>query len=58
MIPFLFSKMFNIVNDKQTTDGLKMSISLLRWNRFVSVLIVALIVQYTYINFYIFPELF
>ena len=58
MIPFFFSKMFNIVNDKQTTDGLKMSIFSSRWNRLVSVLIVALIVQYTYINFYIFPELF
>ena len=40
MIPFLFSKMFNIVNDKQTTDGLKTSIFSSRWNRFVSVLIV------------------
>ena len=39
--------MFNIVNDKQTTDELKMSIFSSRRNRFVSVLIAALIVQYT-----------
>ena len=48
--------MFNIVNDKQTTDELKMSIFSSRRNRFVNVLIAALIVQYMheiYINFYI-----
>ena len=39
--------MFNIVNDKQTTDELKMSIFSSRRNRFVNVLIAALIVQYT-----------
>ena len=41
-----FEDMFNIVNDKQTTDELNMSIFSSRWNCFVSVLIVALIVQY------------
>ena len=39
--------MFNIVNDKKTTDELKMSIFSSRRNRFVKVLIAALIVQYT-----------
>ena len=39
--------MFNTVNDKQTTDELKMSTFSSRWNGFVSVLVVALMVQYT-----------
>ena len=43
IIPFLFSKTFK-VNNKQTTDELNMSIFSLRWNCFVSVVIVALIV--------------
>ena len=39
--------MFNTVNDKQTTDELKMSTFSSRWNGFASVLVVALMVQYT-----------
>ena len=39
--------MFNIVNEKQTTDELNMSILFSQWNRFVSVVIDALIVHYT-----------
>ena len=44
MIPFLFSKTFNIMSEKQTINELNMGILLSRWIRFVSVLIVALLV--------------
>ena len=36
--PFLFLKTLNIVNDKQTTDELNMTIFSSRWNLFVSVI--------------------
>ena len=35
----MFSKMFNTVNDKQTTDALYMSISSSRWNPWIVALI-------------------
>ena len=47
MILPLFSKVFKIVNDKQATDELNMSIFSSRWNRSVNLLIVALISQNT-----------
>ena len=43
IIPSLFSKTFK-VNNKQTTDDLSMTFFSSRWNCFVSVVIVALIV--------------
>ena len=49
-MPFFFLRLFNIVNDKQTTDVLYMS-NFSSQKRFVSIfnatIIVALIVQYT-----------
>ena len=45
-MPFLFSKFLNVVNDKQTMNALYMSSSSSR-KRFVSILIVALILQNT-----------
>ena len=43
-MPFLLRYLL-IVNDKQTIDELNISIFSSQWNRFVSVLIVALIVN-------------
>ena len=54
IIPFFFSKIFNVVSDKQTTDELNISIFSSRC--FVNVLIVTLIdlhEVYMYISFQI-----
>ena len=53
-IPFSFSKVFKILNDKQTTHELNMSIfSSWRWNRSLNVSIVALITQNTKLSSFI-----
>ena len=48
IIPFLFSKMFNVVNEKQTTNALNLSIFFSWWKRFFSVLI--LLLHWSYIT--------